>query len=149
MSKRDIIEVKSWRDIPVDFYPGSGVEGIYDSKTGKIYIVKGSPESVKYHEEYHALKRHPDKPRDFANYVRQEIEAHLYSYGKTGRPKHLLQKLRAIFNDLIWHVYRVNPRKALDTIRVVIFEEYDVPPGWKEDFFKLRKESRKIYSQIK
>ncbi len=136
MIEFDIREVSSWRDIPAP-HSSSGLKGYQDPKSGAIYVIEGvTTEAELEHEKYHRIKRHPDRPRTPGRFVGNELDAHLYAYERTGRPRHLLMKLRGIFIDLVSPLYRLSYSKALDIIGGEL-QDRDIPLGWKDDYCKL------------
>ena len=142
-----IKKVKSWKESPHPEYPSS-VKGFTYPSTNTIYIREDTPESDIEHEKFHMIKKHPDKPRDPTKYAEQEIMATLYAYHKLGRPTHILSKLRAIFNDLTFREYKagtVSPNRAKMIIKEILFETPGIPTFWKEDYFKLFKEYKRVY----
>jgi len=137
----NIVVVDSWRDFPTDdpTIKHHAVSGYYDEETDTAYYVKDTPRWVGFHEEKHAIEKHKDRPRNAIDSVRNEIEACLYSYEMAGGPRRLLRILISIYNDLTFRDYNVPPKRAIEMIRQVMFDENDVPEKWKEDYFELRK----------
>jgi len=137
------IEVESWRDIPGQ--QNSTLDAMAIPSKRRIYTIKGkTTEAERMHEIGHIVKGHSDRePYKAENFVREEIEAHLYAYQRLGKPKSILLKLRAIFNDLT-HNYRISPPKAKALLRRNIMQP-NVPKQWKLDYYKLEKEYRKVF----
>jgi hypothetical protein len=138
--------VSSWRDIPSKSVD-STVHGWCKPKTGEIYAIKGITSKADVeHEKYHVLKKHPDNPRDYRDFVQQELEATHYAYQKTGQPSHILKQLNAIFNDVVINLYRVSPIVALNTIKSKLYS-LAIPETWKEDYSKLVKEYNQVFNK--
>jgi len=123
-----VVTVTRKRDLP----PESGRMPCADVTAHTIFVTRKTPKSVVEHERYHILKRHPRKPRDPVEYVRQEFEAMLYSYKKTGHPRHILHRLYGLTNEINHGLYRYGWR---DTYRIIsaAMSKLDVPRGWLED----------------
>ena len=141
MSKPIIRYVKDFNDIP---HNENGGKGAYSPWDNTIYLVKGkSPESTKYHETYHAMRHHPQKPRDPLAYAQQEIEANLYAYRRCGQPKRILMRLKGIYNDMLVD-YDLGSSKTLILIRGAMHRVKGVPRGWHEDIIELQKQVARV-----
>jgi bifunctional DNA-binding transcriptional regulator/antitoxin component of YhaV-PrlF toxin-antitoxin module len=122
-----------------DIKPGDGLIGLAGDD-GVIYLVKGrATESTLQHERFHLIYNHPKKERDPRAWVLHEMQANVYAYKNTGQPKHLLARLRAIFNDICFNVYDVDERKALILIHSAL-SRTKAPDAWMSDFIKLKEE---------
>jgi len=136
--------VKSYKDIPYKDIDSS-VFGFSDQKKRIIYAIKGkTSEADVLHEEYHIKKNHPDKPRDYKDFARQEIDSTFYAYKKTGQPYHIIKQLRAILNDICINEYNANENEAIGFLKSYLFS-LDIPDTWKEDYKKIKKEYDKAY----
>lgn len=144
MSKPTIQYVSDVTKIP-DYTNGS--RGGYSPHQNKIYLVKGvSPEHTKQHELYHALKKHPAKPRNPQDYAQQEIEANLYAYRKCGDPKRILMRLKGIYNDLLTD-YSISSSVALQSIKRAmgaVNAQRGLPLGWRNDYVELVKQVTRV-----
>jgi len=108
-----------------------------------IYISEDTPKSAVLHEvgHYklgHNTIRNPIHPKKYAF---EEVEADIFAYKQTGNPKHILMKLRAIYNDLTWREYHINRDEALRCIKRAIYSQ-KTPELWKTDYKMLVKEAR-------
>lgn len=144
------IWVSSWRDIPKSILEknkvksGASLRGIVDKNT--IYLIRGkSDESIAKHEEFHIKKRHPSKEQNPRDYILHEMQANMYAYKETGQPKHILGRLRAIYNDIGYNVYKTSPQATLGMIKSVLIE-LKVPDTWKADFKELDRLVKKANS---
>ncbi len=145
-----VMWVGSWRDV-LKKEPHSGanpsLHGYSILKERKIYGIRGvTSASDVEHEKYHIIKRHPDAPRDARDVVAQELDATKYAYDKIGQPKHLFGQLLATFNDITMNYYEVPPKKALITMKRELWR-VNPPSTWKQDYYKLEKEYRKVYGR--
>ena len=145
MKDRKIKWVKSYNEIPEeirkynDVKPGDDLIGLAGND-GIIYLVKGrATDSTAFHEKFHIIYNHPRKERDPRMYVFHEIQANVYGYKKTGKPKHMLEQLRAIFNDVCYNIYDIDERKALILINSAL-SRTKAPDSWRDDFVKLKGE---------
>jgi hypothetical protein len=143
MAKRlRTVWLKSFKNMPKNLDLTAGSVGAYDAKTNTIYLVKGvSPESTGFHEKYHSVKRHPNKPRNPSAYALQEIEANLYAYKQCGQPKQILMRLKGIHNDLMAD-YGLTRRQVMAIIRKALLSQKDIPSRWMKDFEELKKQSK-------
>ncbi len=129
-----VVWVDSWKDYPETSRQASNL-GV--AHGGKVYAIKErTPASVVEHEKYHIEKGQDRKVTRKAEVdVRQELEAHLHAYRKTGSPKHILASLRAIAVRMVeWY------RKDWDEVVGIIKDEMDkldTPKGWRSDLHKL------------
>ena len=122
--------VKQYSDLPE--YE-KGLQGYSSPKDNAIYLVKDkSPKSTEYHEEYHLIKRHPIKPRNADEFVRQELLANLYAYKKCGQPKRILLRLWGISRELV-NLYGKTYKQTLPIIKRVVRSEKGIPTGWLKD----------------
>ena len=140
-----IVKVKwvdSWKDIPkaardrahVD--SGSTLVGMADR--GIIYLIKGKAAKwMESHEEFHLIKKHPGRERDYKMYVLHELEANIYAYSIHRLPKHILAHLSGIYNDIRFNVYQCNNREALSAINNAL-KQVKAPKSWFEDYSKLK-----------
>lgn len=145
MAKRlRTVWLKNFKDMPKDLDLTTGSVGGYDAKTNTVYLVKGvSPKSTEYHEKYHAIKRHPNKPRNPSAYALQEIEANLYAYKQCGQPKRILMRLKGIYNDL-GADYNLRGKQIIPIIGRALLVHKDIPSGWMKDFEELKKQANKV-----
>lgn len=134
--------VNSWRDIPKEVRDrahvdkGSTLVGLTDR--GVTYLIRGKAAKwMETHEEFHHIKRHPAKERDYKIYVLHELEANISAYNKHGQPKHMLSQLRGIYNDIRFNVYQCTKREALSAISSVL-KQIKAPSSWVEDYKKLK-----------
>jgi hypothetical protein len=139
--------VNSWKDIPkaardrahVD--SGSTLVGMTDK--GIIYLIKGKASKwMETHEEFHLIKKHPGRERDYKIYVLHELEANMAAYDKYSQPKHILSHLRGIYNDIRFNVYQCTNREALSAIGHAL-RQVKAPDGWLKDYRKLKEWTRK------
>jgi len=142
-----IKKVKSWKESLHPELPAS-VRSFTHPPTNTIFIREGTTLDDIEHEKYHLIKRHPPSPRDPAKYAEQEVMATLYAYHKLGKPTHILGQLRAIFNDLTFKEYKagtVSPNRTKMIIKEILFETPGIPNSWREDYFKLFEEYKKVF----
>jgi len=139
--------VKSWRDFPNPDKTSSQM-GFSEAETGDVYAIKGVTSRAKVeHEKYHSIQGHPNKPYKAINHVDNEIKAYVYAFKQTGQPKHLLQVMKALFNDQT-REYKTTPRTALLNIRKTFLKyEGRYPETWQEDYSKLVKEYIKVFGK--
>lgn len=135
-------QVKSFKSFPKDedgTPQDRSVKAVAYPSKREIYVVKGkTSESDKQHEIGHVVHRDAnDWPYKSEIFVRDELEASLYAYKKTGAPKHMLSRLRAIFNDLYRNHYKISAREALSTIGKEL-RRLPVPKSWLNDYQLLR-----------
>jgi len=139
--------VNSYKDIPTANDPT--MQGFSIPKTGDIYAIKGkTTEGYLQHEIYHVEHNHPVKPRDFRDFIDQEIKASYFAYKTVKQPKRIMGVLRAIFNDVTTNIYSATPRQAIAAIRVSL-NRLDLPIGWRNDYKQLEREYNKIYQRSK
>ena len=141
--------VDSWRDIKPCKDRDSTLRGYADLNKREVYAIRDvSPEYIVEHEKYHVRKRHPEYPRDYRDYILLEMEANKYTYGQCGKPRHILSKLRAIFNDVIrWKNYRATPKQVVAGIESSL-HSIDAPKSWFSDFRRLKAEVRRVGGKI-
>jgi len=141
-----IIWVKNWKDIPGK-YNDSSVVAHVDIKTNQIYAIEGkATEADILHEIYHTKKttrNKYDRKREYMNpaiYIREELEATKYAWDKSGKPKHILMRLRALYNDLCFRMGNIGTQNA---IRIIGNElRFLHPPiEWLKDFQNLKSEA--------
>jgi hypothetical protein len=102
-------------------------------RKGHIYVLRGKDnDDVLYHEIYHYIKNHSVHPKNPNVYIRQELDADLYSMEKTGKRQHIKPELRAVGND-VSRDYQLPMSKV---IRMVSSElrKKDIPRTWKKDW---------------
>lgn len=144
----DVVWVDSWRAIPAPD-ADSSLKAYHDPKTDTIYAIKGvTTQAEVEHERYHSLMGHEDVPEEPRIHARHELEGHKYAYERMEAPKHVLQKLRAIFNDLVQNQYDVEPHEAMAVLESE-FERINPPLEWRDDFHKLQSEFDIAYGQVK
>jgi len=138
-----IIRVKDWENLPEDFRTFGGKKLASDTmaftnpKTREIYVLEDKPltEMSIEHEKGHLIKHHPAWNYKPENHVRDEIEAHLYAYQRTGKPKRLIMEIRALHQDLV-QLYKIPFNRTRAIIRRNIMRP-NIPQQWKNDFAKL------------
>jgi hypothetical protein len=157
-SKRPIkvIHVKSWRDLPgakeeaienrKDKGTGietkaytSGVYGESDIKKRTIHIVDGAPKGALEHEKYHIEHGHRTPSKE-SEYVRQEMEAILYSYHKTGYPRTIKGYLKGIAETILWRRYKGYTKAGAIRIIQARINSMDVPERWIRDWDVVKRE---------
>jgi homoserine trans-succinylase len=144
-----VIWVDSWRDIKPCEDRDSTLRGYADNERRCVYAIKDvSPEYVVEHEKYHVRKNHPEYPRDYRDYIRMELEANKHTYDLYGKPRHILSKLKAIFNDIMRRKsYRATPKQIVGAIESSL-HSVDAPKAWFADFRKLKVEVRRAGGDI-
>lgn len=140
--------VNSWRDIPKDVrernYVDYQLHGLYDKPTNTIYGIRGKTSKADIeHELYHSKKKHPETPRVPSVFVINELQANMYAYNTTGQPKHILGKLRAIYNDLVKYKYKLTHKEALNLISQSL-NKIQAPNSWHDDFKEASKQASRI-----
>ena len=131
----EIVWVDSWRDIPCE-HPSPSLAGFTDTENDIVYAIRGKTNLVDLlHEQYHVIDDEGIR-RKPSNYVMDEIEATLYAYEQIGKPSHILQRLRGLYNDLTFRNFNLSRQEALKTIREELFK-LDVPETWKDDYQRL------------
>ena len=88
----------------------------------------------------HNLKRIPKTP---SIYARQEIDASVYAFKKTGQPKRMKSTMRAIYNDLTHYEYNESSKKAESTMDKII-KRKGTPAHFKKEWESVRKEIKKV-----
>lgn len=145
--KPKIHHVNSYRDIPTAKDPT--MQGFSIPKTGDIYAIKGkTTEGYLQHEIYHVKHNHPVKPRDFRDFIDQEIKASYYAYKTVRQPKRIMGVLRAIFNDVTSNIYNATPYQAMFAIRASL-NRLELPSGWRNDYKQLEREYTKAFVRSK
>jgi len=149
--KPKIHYVNSYRDIPANIPTANDptMQGLSIPKTGDIYAIKGKTTAgYLQHEIYHVKKNHPTKPRDYRDFISQEINASYFAYRNVKQPKRILMELRAIFNDVTANIYNVTPRQAMIAIHAIL-NKLDIPNGWSNDYKRLVAEYNRAYARSK
>ena len=118
------------------------IRGYSDPKTGNVWIKKGTPKYVVEHELYHSMKRHPDKPRKYKDYLNQELEADKYAYDKTKQPKGMVRELTMLFNESIPYIQKkqATPKQVINHMKRNL---KDSPKNWQKAVEIVRKKARK------
>ena len=130
-----VVWVDSWRDVPCE-HSSPSLAGFADTENDIIYAIRGKTNTVDLlHEKWHVIDDEGIR-RKPSNYVMDEIEATLYAYEQIGRPSHILQRLRGIYNNLTFRLFNLSRQEALKTIREELFK-LNVPETWIDDFQRL------------
>ena len=149
-----VIRVKSWRDLPgakeeaienrdskvTTYAYNSGVYGESDMKKRTIHIVDGAPKGALEHEEYHIMQNHKGTPDKESTYIRQELEAILHSYHKTGYPRTIKNYLKGIAETVLWRRYKGYTKAGAIRAIQSRLNKMDVPPRWIRDWEEVKKE---------
>ena len=131
----EVIWVDSWKDIPCK-HARPSLAGFADTDNDIVYAIRGVTNTVDFlHEQWHVIDDEGIR-RKPSNYVMDEIEATLYAYEQIGKPHHVLQRLRGIYNDLTFRIFNLSRQEALKTIREELFK-LNVPETWIDDFQRL------------
>jgi len=115
----------------------SDIANVAEISGGKIYITSKTPSHSIEHEKGHYALGHDISgyPTQARTYIKEEIEANLYAYKRTGQPKGLYQRLLGIFVE-VRDNYNVKPEYILDYMKEYL-KKYDVPDQWKKDYLKV------------
>jgi hypothetical protein len=131
-------QLNNWREFP-DNQGDSKTKAMGSPKKRIVYVVKGkTTQSEKLHEIGHIVKGHSNSWNYKANnYIKEEIEANLYSYKRVGKPSHIHGLLRGLLLDLIDH-YKLSNKKSMQIIGHWV--ALSKVKSWKEDYTELAKE---------
>ncbi len=118
------------------------IRGYSDPKTGDVWVKKGAPRYVVEHELYHSMKRHPDNPRNYKDYLKQELEADKYAYKRTKQPKGMVGELTSLFNGSIPYIRKkqATPKQVVNYMKSNL---KDSPKNWQKAVEIVRKKARK------
>lgn len=146
MKKRKIKWVDSYKNIPKYKERGitGAVSGIRENSTDEIYLIRGKAgKYTEQHEICHSIHNDPSKPRDPYNYINQEIRANIYAYKKTGHPKGITMRIRAIYTDVQDEYPDVSYKKRLSMMKRSLSSN-NAPKMWFDDLDKVRKEALEV-----
>jgi len=113
--------------------PSEGLDASYNKDTDTIYAVRGKATDFDVeHEKYHALRVRegslPTSKQNPKDFVDEELMADKYAYDKIGHfDDDYGYHIGGIIYDLTRGSYRLNPVKAMDTVRGKL-EEINAPP---------------------
>ena len=116
-----------------------GVEGLVEGRT--IVLFKGRVGSLtEEHERAHIILGHHGCGRiSPQKYVRDEIEAFLYTYRKLGKPRRLISDLRGIIVSLD-EVWNIPFEEGINFVAGEFRRRRKVPLGWKRDLARIKEE---------
>lgn len=111
-----------------------------------IYVTsKTSKHSLEHEKGHYALGHNVlNYPAQARHYVREEIDANLYAYEKTGQPKGIITRLYGIFSE-VKHNYKIPTDLIVSYIREQIIRK-EIPPKWKSDFITFMRKYKKAYN---
>ena len=136
----DVIWLDNYTQFPDYEENNKDVHAEVDTKTGKIYAIRGlATEEEIEHERVHLyLKHSADAPLTFYKLMKEELKADLIAYQRLGKPEHIKGHLMARINEA-YREYGISFNVSTGIIRKEL-SELNVPKAWKEDLTEIVKE---------
>jgi hypothetical protein len=136
----DVIWLDSYKDFPNSQESDKDIHAEVDTKTGKIYAIRGlaTEEEIEHERAHIYLKHSSDNPITFYKLMKEELKADLMAYQKLGKPEHIKGHLIARINEA-YREYGIPFNVAVGIIRKEL-NELNVPKTWKEDLSEIVKE---------
>ncbi len=118
--------------------PG-GVQGFVEGKS--IILFKGRADSLtEEHERAHIILRHHGSKKISAQrYIRDEIEAFLYTYKRMKKPRRLITDLRGIIVSLD-EVWEISYKDGVELVTREFRRVKGIPLVWKSDLSRIKAE---------
>lgn len=138
--------INNWKEAPFEMEHSAQIQAVSFPKKREIWAIRGrATESVLQHEIAHVKKQHSLYPLQSSKYIRDELEAELVAYEKTGSPQRIVEHLRGIVNgahelyerDFPWLIREVGNQLQIFGDRI--------PDSWYNSYYELIQGYNKQY----
>ena len=136
---KELIPVMESEDVP---YLGATNYGVIRLKPS---LKEDKKRELVQHERAHIILGHPQEAHHPVEWLTHEVEANLYTYRKTGKPKRLLPQLRHWFGVMVDDA-GMSGEEALDVLSRVFRRRRGIPRQWGDDLREVKKELGEVKS---